>query len=188
MHYTPKKTVEQIIESGNDYLIAVKKNQPTLYQQLETEFAERIPDSVNEQTERTRDRQTQRIVSVLEVAAATYPDWAGVQRLIRVERFGQRGKQPYHETMFYISSRPTDADEFSVRVRDHWHIENRLHWVKDVVLLEDTALLCDGYAPANFAILRAIAINLLRQAGFASITRGIRAVAHDVHRLFSFFQ
>jgi predicted transposase YbfD/YdcC len=66
--------------------------------------------------------------------------------------------------------------------------ENRLHWSKDVVLLEDTAPLCDGHALTNFALARTIAVNLFRQNGFASITKGIRHLAHDVHRLFSFFQ
>ncbi len=114
--------------------------------------------------------------------------WVGVQRLIRVERTGIRSVEPVHETMFYISSLAADAATFSRLVRDHWHIENRLHWVKDVVLNEDRAPLCAGHAPENMAILRTIALNLFRLHGFASITKGIRAVAHDVRRLFSFLQ
>lgn len=114
--------------------------------------------------------------------------WVGVQRLIRVERTGIRGTEPVHETMFYISSIAADAAYFSQVIRNHWQIENRLHWVKDVVLQEDSTPLCAGHAPENMAILRTVALNLLRLQGFASITKGIRAVAHDVCRLFSFFQ
>jgi predicted transposase YbfD/YdcC len=91
-------------------------------------------------------------------------------------------------SMFYISSMTADARHFSQRIRDHWQVENRLHWVKDVVFKEDSAPLCSGHAPENMAILRTMAINLLRLNGFTSMTQGIRAVAHDVHRLFSFFQ
>ena len=116
------------------------------------------------------------------------PEWVGVERIVRVERVGSRANEPYAETMFYISSLQLDAAGFADRVRSHWHVENRLHWPKDVVLKEDESPLCDGYAPANFAIMRTIAVNLFRQAGFASITKGLRHLGHDVHRLFSFFQ
>jgi predicted transposase YbfD/YdcC len=188
MRCTPKKTVEQIINSGNDYVIAVKKNQPKLYQFIQTQFEHHSADSVDDQSERTRDRITQRSVSVLEPVTELDAAWVGVQRLIRVERTGIRGVHPYRETMFYISSLATDATAFSRKIQEHWQIENCLHWSKDVVFAEDNAPLCDGNAPVNFAILRTIAINLFRQHGFASITKGIRHLAHDVHRLFSFFQ
>jgi len=188
MHCTPKKTVEQIINSGNDYVIAVKKNQPKLYEWIHNQFEQQAPDSVVDQFEHTRNRTTQRTVSVLDRVVGLDAAWVGVQRLIRVERTGIRGRDFVHETMFYISSRATDADEFAHRIRDHWHIENRLHYPKDVVFAEDSAPLCDGYAPANFAIIRTIALNLFRLHGFASITKGIRHLAHDIARLFSFFQ
>ncbi|MBW4421125.1 MAG: ISAs1 family transposase [Myxacorys californica WJT36-NPBG1] len=188
MPCTPKKTVEQIIQSGNDYVITVKKNQPTLYQFLETQFAQQTPDSLDIQKEHTRGRVTQRIVSVLNRVEDIDAAWVGVQWLIRVERSGTRGAKPYHETMFYISSRPVDAADLSQRIRGHWQIENGLHWSKDVVLEEDTAPLYAGYAPANFAILRTMVMNLFRQHGLTSITQGLRRLAHDIPLLFSFFQ
>jgi predicted transposase YbfD/YdcC len=188
MPCTPKKTVAQIIASGNDYLIAVKGNQPKLFEQLKTQFEQASPPSVAVQTELTRDRQTQRTVSVLSSVATINVHWAGVQRLIRVERVGTRANCPVSETMFYISSLTLDAVGFAQRIRQHWHIENRLHWVKDVVLKEDGSPLCDGHAPVNFAIVRTIALNLFRQHGFASVTQGLRRMAHDIPGLFSFFQ
>lgn len=188
MRCTPKKTVEQIINSGNDYVIALKQNQPKLYTFVQSQFKQQVPESVDEQTEHTRNRITQRTVSVIGTPSGLDKIWAGVQRLIRVERTGVRGTQPYHDTMFYISSRATDAAEFSRRIRHHWHIENRLHYPKDVVFVEDTAPLCDGYAPANFAILRTMVVNLFRLHGFASMTKGIRHLAHNIPHLFSFSQ
>ncbi|MEM9538721.1 MAG: hypothetical protein AAGA60_04325 [Cyanobacteria bacterium P01_E01_bin.42] len=86
------------------------------------------------------------------------------------------------------SSLTFNATGFAQQIRQHWHIENRLHWPKDVILQEDTAPLCDGQAPVNFAILRTIVLNLFRLHGFASLTKGLRHLSHDVHRLFSFFQ
>ena len=178
----------RIIHSGNDYLIAVKRNQPTLFEQLQTQFEHVPAQSVDSQTEQTRDRQTQRTVSILDCVADIDPQWVGVQRIIRVERVGTRANRPLTETMFYISSLTLDAAEFAQRIRQHWHIENRLHWVKDVILQEDRSPLCDGHAPANFAVVRTMALNLFRHHGFDSITQGLRRLAHDIPTLFSFFQ
>ncbi|MFM7449174.1 MAG: ISAs1 family transposase [Leptolyngbyaceae cyanobacterium] len=185
----PKKTIEQIIDSNNDYVITVKANQPTLFEYLKQQFEQTTSaQSVDTEFEQTRDRETQRTVSVLDKVDGIDPTWRGVQHLVRVERSGTRSGKPYTETMFYISSLSLDAAGFAERIRQHWHIENRLHWPKDVVLAEDSAPLCDGYALLNFAIVRTIVVNLFRQAGFDSITKAIRYLAHDVHRLFSFFQ
>jgi predicted transposase YbfD/YdcC len=184
----PKKTIEQIIDSGNDYIVTVKANQPTLLAHLEQQFEHTAPQSVETEVEQTRDRCTQRIVSVLDTVGGIDPAWVGVQRMIRVERAGTRAGKPYAETMFYLSSLTLDAQGFAERIRHHWHIENRLHWPKDVVMAEDSAPMCDGNALVNFAIVRTMAVNLFRQAGFASITKGIRHLAHDISRLFSFLQ
>lgn len=116
------------------------------------------------------------------------PAWIGVQRVIRIQRDGTRGQKPMSETMFYISSLTLEASGFAQQIRQHWQVENRLHWVKDVVLQEDTAPLGAAHAPTNFAIVLTIAVNLFRANGFASITKGIRHLAHHIHTLFSFFQ
>jgi predicted transposase YbfD/YdcC len=155
---------------------------------LQTQFEQVPAQSVDTQPEQTRERQTQRTVSVLDRVAGIESQWVGVQRIIRVERVGTRANRPFSETMFYISSLTLEAAEFAQRIRQHWHIENRLHWVKNVGLKEDLSLLCDGNAPANFAIVRTIALNLFRQQGFDSITQGLRRLAHDIPALFSFCQ
>lgn len=185
---TPKKTVAQIVQSGNDFVLAVKGNQPKLFEHLQAQFEHRTPERVDDQTEQVRDRITRRTVSVLTADTDLDAAWIGVQSFVRVERTGIRGTEAMHETMFYISSLTPDARKLGTWIRNHWQIENRLHWSKDVVLREDSSPLCSGYAPENMAILRTIAVNLLRLNGFASITQGIRAVAHDVDRLFSFCQ
>jgi predicted transposase YbfD/YdcC len=188
MPCTPKKTVQQIISSDNDYLIAIKANQGNLFKLLQAHFEQADSVSVDTQVERTRQRHTQRIVTVFMPPVEVDPAWVGVQRVVKVERSGTRSGKPFNETMFYLSSLKADAREFAQRIRHHWHIENRLHWVKDVVLAEDNAPLCQGHALTNFAIVRTIAVNLFRANGFASVTKGIRQLAHDIHQLFSFFQ
>ena len=82
MRCTPKKTVAKIIQSGNDYLITVKGNQPTLFAQLQTQFEQAPTLNVDVETEQTRDRQTQRTVSVLNTVADLDPRWLGVQLLV----------------------------------------------------------------------------------------------------------
>ncbi|MBW4421128.1 MAG: hypothetical protein KME13_18140 [Myxacorys californica WJT36-NPBG1] len=74
----PKKTVEQIIGSGNDFVIAVKGNQPKLFAHLKTQFEQHEAQSVDDQTEQTRNRMTQRTVSVLDTVAGLDATWVGV--------------------------------------------------------------------------------------------------------------
>jgi predicted transposase YbfD/YdcC len=175
------------MDSGNDYLIAVKGNQPKLYQELNTQFERAVEMDTDIQTDASHGRQVQRSVSVLTPTVGIDPIWVGVQRIIRVERTGIRKQTPFEEKVFYISSLTETATDFSLRIRAHWHVENCLHWVKDVVLKEDDSPLCAGYAPIDFGILRTIAMNIFRKQGYTSITKGIRHLAHDVHQLFSFF-
>ena len=81
-------------------MIAVKANQPTLFEYLKQQFEQTMAQSVDTEFERTRDRQTQRTVSVLDTVDGIDPTWRGVQRLVRVERAGTRAGKPYAETMF----------------------------------------------------------------------------------------
>jgi hypothetical protein len=75
------------------------------------------------------------------------------------------------------------AAEFASGIRGHWGIENRLHWVKDVVFKEDASTVCKGNAPANFSIVRAIAINIFRRNGYDSVTTHQRFLSHDIDKL-----
>lgn len=129
--------------------------------------------------ERTRDRCTTRTVQVFSVPdAKPYTLWAGLRFIVRVERSGTRGKKPYHETVFYISSHTASAEEFARIVRGHWQVENGLHWVKDVVQGDDACTTKAGYAPENLSLLRSLALTLYRLHGNYSIKRALRHFAH----------
>lgn len=127
-------------------------------------------------------------MTVLAPPSKIDPQWVGLQRVIQVERHGMRGTEPFSETMFYISSLELEAQDFAVMIRQHWHVENRLHWPKDVVLKEDSTTTCAGRALLSLAIIRTIAVNLFRANGYQSITEAIDMLAHDIKTLFSFFQ
>lgn len=183
-----KKTVEQIINSGNDYVIAVKANQPKLYHQIQKNMVDSHPTSTYHDFEKIRDRVTQRRISVFNNLEDIGPQWVGLKRLVRVERLGTRAGKSYEETAYYISSINLNAFDFARGIRGHWGVENRLHWVKDVIFGEDKAQMVDGYAAANFSILRSFVINIFRTNGFDSLTKAIRKCAHNLLLLFSFLE
>jgi predicted transposase YbfD/YdcC len=179
----PKKTCQLVIESGNDYVIAVKDNQPKLHRHLQRIAAFHKPKSRYIQTEKTKNRLTTRTVEVFDDLNGIDRSWVGIKSLIRVERNGTRGGQPYHEVVCYISSLINPAREFACGIRGHWSIENCLHWIKDVVMKEDDSKIRMGNAPANLSILRAFAINILRRNGHFSITIAQRFISNDIDKL-----
>jgi predicted transposase YbfD/YdcC len=81
-----------------------------------------------------------------------------------VEAEVERGRKRSRERRYYLCSTPIDARLFARAVRCHWHIENRLHWVLDVVFHEDLNRLRSGCGPQNMATVRHMAINLMRNA------------------------
>jgi predicted transposase YbfD/YdcC len=148
----------------------------------------RHSQKVKTHTNQGHGRIVTRTISVFDVPPSVRTDWPSVQSCIRVDRSGTRDHKPFSETIFYISSLQESAPQFAQRIRHHWHIENRLHWVKDVVLKEDETPLCGGNVAITMGILRTVAINLFRLNHFDSITQGIHNLAHDIKTLFSFFQ
>jgi len=115
-------------------------------------------------------------------------DWVGLPSLVQVERIGIRGGKPYQQTSYYISSLVTSALEFAQGIRGHWGIENRLHWVKDVLFREDAAPFKDYNAATNWSFIRTIAINIARMCGYDSLTKAERFLAHDIDKLFSLLE
>jgi predicted transposase YbfD/YdcC len=105
-----------------------------------------------------------------------------------VHRHGTRKGKPYSQWSYYITSLATTAQQFAAGIRGHWGIENRLHWVKDVVLREDACPLKLAQAPQNWGLIRTWVVNLLRLNGEASIFKAQRRVAHDIHALFLLIQ
>lgn len=169
-------------------MIAVKANQPKLYHQLQQNMQHSQPTTIHTDLERRSGRFTQRRVCVFDNLNNISTDWVGLKSIIQVERVGTRAGKPYQQIAYYISSLSQSASDFAQGIRGHWTIENRLHWIKDVVFDEDSAQMVDGYAAANFSIIRSFVINLLRNNGFDSLTRAIRHCAHDIKLLFSFLE
>ena len=184
MLYTAKKTTELIVKGANDYLITVKSNQPGLLAQLKTTAKYQKPCERVIDIEKTRGRITCRIVELFTDVTGIDSSWQGLKSFAQVERIGIRQGKPYQQTNYYISSFLTSAGEFAHRIRSHWGIENRLHWIKDVIFGEDAAPLSDHNAATNWSIIRNIAINIARMSGYDSLTKAQRFLAHDIDKLF----
>lgn len=143
------------------------------------------PLSVYREYEKGHGRHTHWSISVFE--ASHHPktkQWQGLKRFVQVERCGIRDKEPYTETAFYISNwEESRAEYFHEGIRGRWHIENRLHWVKDVVHGEDGNKIKKGNAPVNASIFSTIAINIHRLQGHPSISEGQIKFASNVKEL-----
>lgn len=185
MPCTPKKTVEIIVEGGNDYMIGVKGNQQTLLNYCQQATHEQSPLSSDHQAERSRGRFVERIVRVYEAPHEVKTQWLGAQVLIQVLRRGIRANELFECTSYYISSLASSAIELGLGIRGHRDIENGLHWVKDVVLGEDAARFREINAATNWSIIRNIVLNLFRGRGYRSLTQAQRFVSHDIEQLFS---
>lgn len=167
----------------NDYLIRVKANQKKLYQGIEAIFKEQAPVNRFLEYERTRERQTQRRVWVYDQIEGLDVTWAGLRQVVVVERSGWRGGVPYQDRAYYITSLSWRAEALSKGIRGHWGIENRLHWIKDVVFKEDTTRLGGSQVPEKRSVLLNFVITIFRKNKMDSITRAIRKVAHDIEAI-----
>lgn len=89
--------------------------------------------------------------------------WKGLESLILIESQREINGHIESEQRYYISSIPFNANLIMTSIHQHWGIENRLHWVLDVVFREDDSRIRKDYGAENFAVIRHIALNLLKQ-------------------------
>jgi predicted transposase YbfD/YdcC len=172
---TQTKIAQAIRDGGGDYVLSLKENWPATFAEIEGLFNQPPPGLAFETSE-TVDGGNGRIATrrhavCQETAWLTserrypgeprFPDLAMIGR---VESEVERDGKIERETRYYVSSAALSAEMFGRVVRGHWGIENRLHWILDVVFREDLARLRSGNAPANMAIVRHTALNLLSGA------------------------
>ncbi|MDP9313647.1 MAG: ISAs1 family transposase [Chloroflexota bacterium] len=157
----------QIIDQGGDYVLAVKANQGSLFTEVHQCFEDIEAEGMRfyETEEQGHGRAETRWYWMTETLP--WPlrriQWKGLRSMGVVEASRTVGEKYTVERRYYISSLPADAQQLAEAVRGHWHIENQLHWVLDVAFREDESRIRTGHADANMAVVRRIALNLLKQ-------------------------
>lgn len=176
-----KKTVEVIHQTGNDYVIAVKKNQPDLYQKIEKIFQEEIPMDMDYTLEKNRGRIEHRSVFIYNAIGIDLEVWKGLRQVVAVERkVEHKNGHVSYQQAFYIDSTGKTALELNQGIRKHWSVES-MHWVKDVVFKEDASKIRTGNAPEIFSIIKNWVMALFTVNGHKSMTTGVRIVANDLN-------
>lgn len=167
----PKKTVELIVESQNDYLIQVKGNQPTLLKDIQKVVADCPPISTYFNEQQQKGRTESREVKVFEASPELQKEWKGLETYVQVINSGIRDKEAYCEFHYYISSWKYDisAQIYGEKARGHWAIENVNHYQKDVFLREDTNGISNLNAASCIAIFNNFVVNITGKFPFKSI-------------------
>ena len=163
-----------ILARGGDYLLALKANRPATLTDVEAFFADPPPGATDgfETVDGDHGRIETRRHAVCHDVAWLFSDRRypgepaspGLAMIGMVESETERDGKISRERRYYLSSARLDAATFARAVRGHWGIENRLHWVLDAVFEDDLARLRTGHGPANMAVVKHTAMNLLRHA------------------------
>jgi predicted transposase YbfD/YdcC len=188
----------QIAAQGADYVLALKDNHPTLHADVAFTFAaERregfaaLPPGTHDYlktVEKDHGRlETRRHWTIHDPATIAHLDpdgaWAQLRAIGLVERRRQVGGRTTVERHHYLLSAPLSAADFAAAARSHWGIENRVHWILDVAFGEDACRARTGHAARNLAVVRHLALNMLRQdttrRGSLASKRFTAALDHD---------
>ncbi len=170
---TQAAIADLIVAKGGDYLLALKANWPATFADIECFFADPPADLVQtpfETVDNDHGRLERRRHTVCHSVDWLFSDrrYPGEPRFPSLATIGmvetkvERNGKTEHERRYYLSSAKLDAKTFALAVRAHWGIENRLYWVLDVVFHDDLARLRTGHGPQNMAIVRHMAMNLVR--------------------------
>ncbi len=197
---TQTAVAAKIREKDADYLMAVKRNQSSLHDEIVDQFHFATTQSVKEkglswdlyeQVEKANGRVTTRRVAVTQRLDWMVPSirkrWKDLTSLIMIENesYDISAKKTTTQKRFYISSRADSAEGFGRLIRGHWSIENGCHWVLDTLYREDHSQVRIANAVKNFAILRRMAHNLLKSETTIKKSlpmKQMRAMADETYR------
>jgi predicted transposase YbfD/YdcC len=177
-----------IVESGNDYLAALKGNQPNLFADVKTHFQ---VEQTFESLDKGHGRIEKRTVSICR-DLSQIKQWPGLRTLIRVE--SERSELLANmivvsrETRYYISSLLEDAKSLAQRIRGYWGVENKVHYVRDVTQGEDSSRIRTRPLVGLFVQARNMALNLYREYGWTNMAQAKRCCEQSFDTLMAVFK
>lgn len=168
----------QIVAGKGDYVLALKGNQETLHELVQHHFARVDVPADHRTVDKGHGRleiRTCRATDDPAIIAWLDPEgaWPGLRSIAAVTGERRIGETMTTETRYYLSSLPADATRIGQAVRTHWGIENGVHWVLDVAFREDDSRVRTGHAAENLALLRKLALTLLKRETTAKV--GVKA-------------
>jgi len=156
---------------GGHYLLAVKGNQPALHGAVQAVFEQAcvadfagIRYDTSTHVEDGHGRHEERYVTVIYDPPGLSPEWPDVAAVVLVGRERAVGGKNVSTAHYYVTSLAGTAAELAGYIRGHWGIENGLHWILDVAFREDASRTRAGHAGANLALVRRVAVSLLKRA------------------------
>jgi predicted transposase YbfD/YdcC len=170
-----KAIAQTIRDEKADYVLRIKDNQSHLHQDVREWFAyadhlqfgdmlHSYAESINKAHGRLEIRRCWAIADPVAFEYIRhYEGWADLHTLVRVQRERRWGTQIEREEAYYISSLPHNAPQLLHAIRSHWGIENSFHWVLDMTFGEDASRIRTGDSPQNMAVLRHLALNILKK-------------------------
>lgn len=173
---TQKGIATRIRQQGGHYVLALKKNHPTLYEEVESTFSHLGASDMfyrNTKVDKGHGRIERRTVEAISrprigqwMLEADLEGWTDLELVIRVQSERIFPESTEKNERYYLSSIPQDAlSEYDLNeiIRSHWSVENNLHWTLDVTFKEDLCQVRSGHADENLATLRKMALNLLKK-------------------------
>ena len=174
-----KEIARQIVDQGGDYVLAVKANQPTLHEDVKLFFEDalsegfEVPYGICERDDWGHGRTENRKCYSVEVECLDWlghkDEWRGLRSIVCIESTRRTRDTESIERRYFISSL-VDTARIAKSIRHHWRVENKLHWVMDVDFDEDSCRARVDHAPENFALLRQIAHNLIKQESSRNVS------------------
>lgn len=176
---TQRNIAATIIDNQADYILALKGNQTYLKEDVESLCKRMKPDSESEMVEKghgrieTRNCKVYNQIQLLE----DLEKWKGLKSVVQITSQREIREKKTTEIRLYICSFLGDAEAFNKFIRLHWGIENKLHWTLDMTFREDEQRKRDKNAAQNFAVVRKIALNLLKKENSTTSLRSKRLIA-----------
>lgn len=168
-----QEIAKTIVEGGGDYILALKENQPQLYQDVVTLFAgldeaDPLPHDLAQTVDKQHGRiETRQCTVISDPDAMAFlkngKAWTNLSAVVRIRSKRQRGETATQSSRYYIASLVAPAARMLQFVRSRWSVENSLHWVLDIAFQEDHNRVHKDHGPENLAILRHMALNLVKQ-------------------------